>query len=185
LYLKFIVLSIFFFNFFLNTHATEKEFIIRSLSKVNNFTFDFKQIVKKKIETGNCTLVFNNKLKCSYNDKMQKEIIVNNKTLVVLQKRYNKIYFYPISRSPFINILNKNKLINLIQKSDITISDNIELLYLDENEKKITVFFSKENYELIGWLVEDRFQNEIYFSLKIIKINSEVENKIFNIPRID
>ena len=167
------------------SNATEKKLIINNLSEVNNLSFGFKQITKEKTETGNCILVFDNKLKCSYNDKMQKEIIVNNKTLVILQKRYDKIYFYPIAKSPFVNILNKNKLINLLQKSNLTLSDSIELLYLDENEQKITVFFAKKNYELIGWVVTDRLQNEIYFSLKIEKINSDIDNKIFKIPNVN
>ena len=76
-------------------------------------------------------------------------------------------------------------MINLIQKSKLQINDRIELVYLDKNKKKITVFFEKEEYELIGWLLEDQLQNEILFSLKIMKINSEINDKIFKIPRIN
>jgi outer membrane lipoprotein-sorting protein len=185
LFLKFVLIFTIFFNIFFSLNADEKESIIEKLSGINNFTFSFEQITSDKVETGNCILAFNNKLKCNYNDKLQKEIIVNNKTLVVLQKRYGKIYFYPISKSPFLNILSKNKLINLIQKSKLQINDRIELVYLDKNKKKITVFFEKEEYELIGWLLEDQLQNEILFSLKIMKINSEINDKIFKIPRIN
>jgi outer membrane lipoprotein-sorting protein len=185
LFLKLFLTFIIFFNLFFNLSADEKEFIIEKLSSINNFTFSFEQITSDKIENGNCILAFDNKLKCSYHDKLQKEIIVNNKTLVVLQKRYDKVYFYPISKSPFLNILNKNKLINLIQESKLVINDRIELVYLDKNQKKITVFFEKEKYELIGWLLEDQLQNEVFFSLKINKINSEINDKIFKIPRIN
>ena len=169
----------------MNLHAAEKQSIINRLSEINNFTFNFEQITKEKIETGNCLLVFDNKLRCSYDGKMQKEIIINNKTLVVLQNRYNKIIFYPISKSPLVNILNKNKLINLIQESDLVINDKIELIYLDKNQMKIKVFFEKKNYQLVGWLTEDQFQNEIYFSLKIEKTNSEIDLKNFKIPTLN
>ena len=76
-------------------------------------------------------------------------------------------------------------MINLIQESKLVINDRIELVYLDKNQKKITVFFEKEKYELIGWLLEDQLQNEVFFSLKINKINSEINDKIFKIPRIN
>ena len=101
-----------------------------------------------------------------------------------MQKKYDKIYFYPISKSPFINILSKDKLITLIQNSDIILNKNIELVYLDKNQKSITIFFEKKNYELIGWLIEDEFQNEIYFSLNIENINSEIHKNYFKIPSL-
>ena len=90
-----------------------------------------------------------------------------------------------MSKSPFINILSKDKLITLIKKSDLKLNDNIELIYLDEDNKKITVFFKKKSYELIGWLITDELQNEINFSLKIKKINSEIDQNIFKIPATD
>ena len=176
------IASIFFFSFFLNLSANEKQLIIDRLLKINNFTFNFEQITKKKRETGNCLLKFNNKLRCSYDGKRQKEIIVNNKKLAVLQKRYDKIYLYPISKSVLTNILNKDKLIMLIKNSDLRLGKNIELIYLDEGSKKITVFFEKKNHTLIGWEIEDEFQNEIYFSLKINKTNTAIDNDYFTIP---
>ena len=101
---------------------------------------------------------------------------------MVRQKRYNKIYFYPISKSPFLNILTKNKLITLIQKSDLVVNENIKLIYLDENKKKITVLFEKKNYELTGWLMEDEFQNKINFSLRIENINNKISKNYFKVP---
>jgi|MGYP003682134047 outer membrane lipoprotein-sorting protein len=83
-----------------------------------------------------------------------------------------------------MNILNKDKLINLILKSDLRLNDNIELIYLDENQKSIKIFFEKENYEIIGWSIENEFQNEIYFSLKIVTINSDVDDNYFKIPKV-
>ena len=104
MFLKILITFIIFINFFSNLQANEKQFIIESLSKIKNFSFSFEQVSKKKIETGNCVIEFDRKLRCIYNDKLQKEIIINNKTLAILQKRYNKIYFYPVSKSVFMNI---------------------------------------------------------------------------------
>ena len=182
MFLKILIAFIIFINFFLNVQASEKKLIIDRLLEIKNFSFDFEQTTKEKTETGYCLLEFDKKLKCNYNDKLQKEVIINNKTLVILQKKYNKIYYYPVSKSSFLNILSKNKLINLIKKSDLKLSKNIELVYLDENQKIITVFFEKKSYELIGWVVEDEFQNKINFSLKIKNINSVVDKNYFKSP---
>ena len=171
-----------FINYSLNSAADEKQLIINQLLEINNFTFSFEQTTQKKIETGTCFLVFDNKLKCIYLNKDQKEIIVNNKTLVVLQKRYNKIYFYPVAKSLFVKIIKKNNLISLVKESNLEINTNIELIYFDKKGKKITFLFEKENFELIGWKVEDEFHNNIHFALKIQKINTEIDNSFFKIP---
>ena len=185
MFLKFCLYFFIFFCYFLNLHADKKQSIINQLLEINNFTFNFKQITQGEIETGICFLVFDNKLKCSYFDKKQKEIIVNNKTLVVIQKKYNKKYFYPISKSPFVKILNKTSLIGLVKKSNLELNDNIDLVYIDKNGRKITIFFDKKNYQLIGWKIKDKLQNEIYFSLQIQNINTEIKDNLFKIPSID
>ena len=185
MFLRFFLFIFLFFNFFLNLHADQKELIINQLLEIDNLTFDFKQIIRGKTETGTCFLVFDNKLKCIYVDKNQKEIIINNKTLVVMQKRYDKIYFYPFSKSPFLKILNKTNLINLIKNSNLELNNNIDLSFLNKKGKKITLFFKKENHELIGWKVEDEFLNEINFLLKIQSINTQIDNGIFEIPSIN
>ena len=183
--LKILIIIIFFFSFTLNIQADEKQLIIDKLIQTKNFTFNFEQITNKGVEAGYCLFVFDNKLKCKYEGKLQKEIIVNNKTLVVLKKKYNKIYFYPISKSLFSNILNKNNLIKVIQESVLTVNNNIELVYLDKKNKKIKIFFGINNYELMGWLIEDKLQNEIFFSLKIDSTNTEIDVKNFKIPTVN
>jgi len=184
LFLK-ICLFFFILSQSLHLHAEERKLIINKLLEINNFTFDFEQRTGTKNEKGTCFVVFDNKLKCNYADKKQKEIIINNKTLVVIQKRYNKVYFYPITKSPFVKILNKNSLINLIRQSKVKIKDKIHLVYLDDKKKEITVFFSKKNYELIGWQIKDDLQNKIYFSLKIKNTNIEIDDGLFKIPSVN
>ena len=51
-----------------------------------------------------------------------------------------------------------------------------------KDKRIITIYFNKNNYDLIGWRVVDQLQNEINFSIKIKNINSEINNKIFLIP---
>ena len=101
---------------------------------------------------------------------------------MVIIKKFNKNYFYPVSKSPFQKILNKNSLINLIKESNIELNDNIDVIYVDKDERKISVFFDKKNYELIGWKIKDKLQNEIYFTLKIQSTNTIIKDRLFKIP---
>ena len=182
MFLRFFLFFFLSLIFSLNLYANQKQLIIDQLLEINNFTFSFEQITQGKLEVGTCFLVFDNKLKCKYINEEQKEIIVNEKTLVIIKKKYNKTYFYPISESPFLKILNKNNLIELLKESYLELNDNIDLVYTDENMRKIIIFFDKKNYQLVGWKIKDKLQNEIYFSLKIQSINIETENNFFKIP---
>ena len=101
-----------FFSLFLNLHSDEKQSIINLLKETKSLNFNFVQNINEKVESGTCILVFDNKLKCNYRD--EKEVLINNKTLVIIKKKYKKNYFYPISKSIFTKILNKENLINLI-----------------------------------------------------------------------
>ena len=81
-----------------------------------------------KKEKGSCILEFPGKLKCEYFDNKQKELVINNKRLAISQKRYNKTYYYPISSSPFLNILYKDKLLDIINSGTFEVGDqNLKL----------------------------------------------------------
>jgi outer membrane lipoprotein-sorting protein len=182
LFYKFFILFFVSINFSLNLYADEKKFIINQLIDIDNITFDFIQMTNDKEEVGTCILVFDNKLTCDYKDSVQKRILINGKTMVVQQRRYDKIYFYPISKSPFIKIFNKASLINLIKNSNYQLKDNIRLTYITKNKEEIIIFFERDEYDLVGWRVVDQLQNIINFSIKIKHTNSEVDPKIFRIP---
>ena len=94
----------------LNLSANEKTKITSQLKDLNSLEFTFNQIINDKIEKGSCLLEFPGKLKCEYFDDKKKELIINKKRLAITQKRYDKTYYYPISKSPFLNILYKEKL---------------------------------------------------------------------------
>jgi len=182
---NFFIFLFFFINFFLNLEANEKQLIINRLTNIDNITFNFVQTTNNKKEFWTCILVFDNKLNCDYEDSMQKRILINGKTLVIEQQRYGKTYFYPVSDSPFIQIFNKNSLINLIKKSDYKFNNNIELTYVSKNKEQIVLFFKKDNLDLLGWRVVDQLQNLINFSIKIKYVNSEINPKKFLIPSIN
>ena len=167
-----------------NLSASEKNQIITQLNNLNSLEFTFDQLVNDKTERGNCLLEFPGKLKCNYFDDKKKELIINKKRLAITQKRYNKTYYYPISQSPFLNILYKDKLLEIVKSGKLDLSDRvIKLVYLDENE--ITVFFDKQTLDLKGWQIIDQYNNNINFSLKIIAKNDVFKKGTFKIPEMN
>ncbi len=164
--------------------ANEKNQIILQLNNLNSLEFTFDQSINEKIEKGSCLLEFPGKLKCDYFDDKEKELVINNKRLAITQKRYKKTYHYPISKSPFLNILYKNNLLQIVQSGKLELADQIiKLIYLGDNE--ITVFFDRKTLDLKGWNIVDQYNNSINFSLNIIAKNVVFEKGTFKVPEIN
>ena len=164
--------------------ANEKDQIIAQLNNLNSLEFTFDQLINEKTEKGSCLLEFPGKLKCNYFDDKKKELVINNKRLAITQKRYNKTYHYPISKSPFLNILYKDKLLEIVQSGELKVSDQvIKLIYFGDN--KITVFFDKKNLDLKGWEIKDQYNNNINFSLNIVAKNEVFKKGAFKVPEIN
>jgi len=181
---KFFKIFIFFILLSANLSASEKDQIITQLNDLNSLEFTFNQIINDKTEKGSCLLEFPGKLKCDYFDDKEKELIINKKRLAITQKRYNKTYYYPISKSPFLNILYKDKLLEIVKSGKLELSGQIiKLIYFDENE--ITVFFDKKTLDLKGWQIIDQYNNNINFSLNIVAKNDVFKKGTFKIPEIN
>jgi len=167
-----------------NLSATEKDQIIFQLNSLNSLEFTFDQIINNKTEKGSCLLKFPGKLKCNYFDDKKKELVINNKKLAITQKKYNKTYYYPVSDSPFLSILYKDKLLKIVKSGKLESSNQIiKLIYLDNNE--ITIFFDKKTLELKGWQIIDQYNNNINFSLNIVSKNDIFKKGTFKIPEIN
>ena len=181
-YKNFLVIIFFLFSF--NLNASEKDKILIQLVNLNSLEFTFDQRINEKVEKGRCLLEFPGKLKCNYFDDKQKELIINNKKLSITQKRYNKTYHYPISKSPFLNILYKKRLLNIVKSGRIEKDDQlIKLIYLSEN--KINIYFDRKTLDLKGWEIIDQYNNSINFSLNIIAKNNIYNKETFRIPLIN
>ena len=180
--------KIFLLSFFLlitkSLLANEKNQILAQLNNLNSLEFTFDQLINEKAEKGSCLLEFPGKLKCNYFDEKKKELVINNKKLAITQKRYNKTYHYPIAKSPFLNILYKDKLLEIVQSGKLELTDQIiKLIYFGDNE--ITIFFDKKNLDLKGWEIKDQYNNSINFSLKIVAKNDVFEKGTFKLPEIN
>ncbi len=179
------IFKISFFLFFTtNLFANEKNQIINILNNVNSLEFTFDQLINDKAEKGSCLLEFPGKLKCEYYDDKKKELVINNRRLAITQKRYNKTYRYPISKSPFLNILYKDKLVEIVRSGELRLTDKmIRLIYIGDD--KITIFFDRKTLELKGWQVIDQYNNNINFSLNIVAKNDVFEKGTFKVPEVN
>jgi len=180
--------KIFFISFLLSIPsiltANEKDQIISQLNNLNSLEFTFDQLSNEKKEKGSCLLKFPGKLKCNYFDDKEKELVINNKRLAITQKRYNKTYYYPISKSPFLNILYKDKLLEIVELGELESTNQIiKLVYFGDNE--ITIFFDKKNLNLKGWEIKDQYNNNINFSLNIVSKNDVFKKGTFKVPEIN
>ena len=177
-------LILLFTSFSFSLSANQKNQIINQLNNLNSLEFTFNQLVNEKLETGSCLLEFPGKLKCEYFDDKQKELVINNKRLAIKQKKYNKTYYYPISKSPFLNILYKDKLLEIVKSGKLELTEQvIKLIYLSENE--IIVLFDRKTLDLKGWEIIDQYNNNINFSMNIISKNDTYKKDTFKIPDIN
>ena len=167
---------------FTNSIAADKSKIINKLNSIDNIQFKFTQKTNENIEKGKCVLVFPNKLKCNYEDKNRKELIVNKKMMAITQKRYEKTLFYPLSKSTFINILSKNELIKIINDSSTIINDYINIVFIDSNKSKTLIRFDKKSFLLAGWVSSDQYNNQIIFEIKITSVNQMINDNVFALP---
>ena len=141
-------------------------------------------MINEKTEKGSCLLQFPGKLKCNYFDDKKKELVINNKKLAITQKRYNKTYHYPISKSPFLNILYKDKLLEIVESGELELTDRIiKLIYFGDD--RITILFDRKSLDLKGWQIRDQYNNSIDFSLNIVAKNDVFKKDTFKVPEIN
>ena len=178
------LLIIFFFLFFINySQANFQEQLINKYKTINTLSFDFTQRIGDKVELGNCYIKYPLLMKCEY-PKKKKSIITNGKKFAIVKRRYKKIYYYPLKKTPLFYLLNKENILNLIQNYEPTLinSNIIKYEYTDVNSNKINILFNKNSLDLSGWKTIDAYSNEVSFLIKNIKTNILIKNKIFRIP---
>ena len=179
------LLTIFFyFLFFNNSEANLQEKLLNKYKTINTLSFDFTQKIGDKVEFGNCYIKYPLLMKCEY-PKKKKIIITNGKKLAIVKKRYKKIYYYPLKKTPLFYILNKESILNVIKNYQPSLinSNLIEYELKDNNSNKINIFFGKNSLELSGWKTIDAYANEVNFLLRNIETNIPINNKIFKIPK--
>jgi len=159
--------------------------LINKLTATKTLSFDFKQKISDKEETGNCFIKYPLLMKCNYQNLKQKTIISNGKTVAVIKKKYKKIYYYPIKSTPLFFILKKEKIINLIRKNRPTKINStlIEFEFIDKKTNRIKILFDKNSLEFKGWETKDSYSNNVSFIINNLKTNNKIIDDFFKIPR--
>ena len=182
---KFFVLNIFFI-YFLATGASSadlKKNLINKLTGIKTLSFDFKQTIADKKEVGSCLIKYPLLMKCNYQNKKQKIIISNGKTIAIIKKKYKKIYLYPIKTTPLFFILKKENIINLIRKSKtVEVNGNLIEIKFINKKNNIKIFFDSESLNLKGWETKDMYSNNVSFLIKNLEFNKQVPDDFFYIP---
>ncbi len=149
--------------------------------------FDFTQkIGDEEVEFGSCYIKYPLLMKCEY-PKKKKDIISNGKKLAIVKKRYKKIYFYPLKKTPLFFLLEKENILNIIKNYEPTVinSQLIQYEVTDNNSNKITIFFDKNTLDFSGWNTIDAYSNNVNFLIRNIKTNILIKKEIFIIPNED
>tara|TARA_B100001123_G_scaffold398971_1_gene483522 strand:- start:297 stop:683 length:387 start_codon:yes stop_codon:yes gene_type:complete len=124
-------------------------------------------------------------MKCNYKNSKGKIIISNGKTVAIVKKKYKKIYLYPIKSTPLFFILEKEKIIDLIKKSNPSESNSnlIGFIFTDKKTNKVKILFDKNSLELKGWETNDAYSNKVNFEINNLIINNQIVDDFFKIPQ--
>ena len=179
------VLIIFFIlNFYNPVFSSIKEKIISQMQLTNNLSFNFIQTIDNKNENGKCIIEYPKKIWCEYDNSNKKIIVSNGKSLVIKTANKGSYYLYPLSKTPLVFLLDKEYLIskmNILEPK--VINDKYLNFKIFENNNEINIFFDKKNLSLVGWQTEDIYQNLAVTFISSVKINQEINNKIFILPK--
>ena len=124
-------------------------------------------------------------MKCNYQNLKQKTIISDGKTVAIIKKKYKKIYYYPIRTTPLFFLLKKEKIINLIRKTQPNEIDKnlIEFVFIYKKKNRIKILFDKNSLEFKGWVTKDAYSNNVSFAIKDLKVNNQIVDDFFKIPQ--
>ena len=177
-----IALIIFFLLFNGTVNASTKSEIINNFKLTENLRFDFIQKIGKKIEKGECTIAYPKKILCKYNDRYNKILVSNGKSLVINSDRNNQYYRYRLDKTPLNLILDKNFLIENMKNFKDKSNLKNEYSFKFYNDKtSIIIYFDKNTLNLIGWKTIDIYQNQVETKLSNIETNINLNFKLFDI----
>ena len=164
--------------------ASMREDIISKMQITNNLSFNFIQTVDDKSENGKCILEYPKKIYCEYDDANKKIIVSNGKSLVIKTSNKGSYYIYPLDKTPLEYLLDKEYLISKIQMLEPRDIDDKYLNFkIFENNNEINIFFDKKSLNLIGWQIEDIYQNLSVTFISSVKINQKINEKKFILPQ--
>ena len=93
---------------------------------------------------------------------------------------------YPLKKTPLILLLDKSILIKKMSEIDIKLVNNKYFICsLIDKDNKINIFFDKNSLNLLGWQTEDLYQNLVVTYIYNVKKNKKIDEKLFELPKMD
>jgi outer membrane lipoprotein-sorting protein len=187
---KNIFFSLFFFISFSAQSKNNEDFAEKFITKfrtINNIKFDFTQNNEELVENGKCFLSYPKKLICRYEGNDRKEVVIKNNTLAIIKRKYNRVYYYRVTNSPFATILDKDKIIKQIKNiKNISVQDNLLTIEFTnpKDNSSLQLFVNKDTLDIAGWKTIGYDQKPISFYIKNREINVDIKEK-FEIPNFN
>ena len=173
-------------NFSSNSYGSVKKEIISNFNKIENIIFNFKQTIDEKTEEGICIIKYPKKIYCEYDNLKRKIIVSNGKSLVIKNRSNNQYYLYPLEKTPLLLILDKNILVKKISEIDVKLVNNKYFNFsIKDKDNKVNIFFDRHSLNLLGWQTEDLYQNLVVTYIYNIKKNKKIDEKLFELPKMD
>ena len=176
------IIFILIFFYPLNIFASSKQLIKNKLEETDNISFKFIRKIGEKTEQGECIISYPKKILCRYDDKYNKILVSNGKSLVINSKKITNYLRYQLKDTPLNLILDKKFLLNklenveLIRENDETFSFKII-----HNDNLLNIFFDKESYDIKGWTTTDVYLNTVETKLFDINTNKMIDKKLFRV----
>ena len=168
--------------FCINAKGSEKDRIIENLNKINSVKFNFTQITNNVTENGNCLIVYPKKMRCIYEEN--KEIIINDDYLFLINKNENKNYNYNIKDTPLEVMLDKANIIEKLSRVEKfnKIDKNIIAIIDLNSQESIEIYFNSKEMNIVGWKIKNYDKSTLEFLMNDISININTNEK-FEIPK--
>jgi outer membrane lipoprotein-sorting protein len=173
------------FIIIIKASADEKKKIISKFQNIKNLSFNFEQNVNGKIEEGNCIIEYPKKIYCKYN-KSNNKTLISNGTSLVIKTDIGSYYRYPLKNTPLNLILDKRFIINEIGNSKKKNFENKLINFtLKKNGLRLDIFFDRESFYITGWQTIDIYQNTNFTYISNIKINQNIDDETFKLPKLN
>ena len=173
-------------NFYNPVFSSMNEKIISQMKLTDTLSFNFRQKIDEKNENGFCIIKYPKKIFCLYDGSNKKVIVSNGKSLVIKIKNSGNYYIYPLNKTPLDLLLNKEYLISKISTLEArNVDDKLLVFEIFKDNIQINIFFDKKSFNLVGWQTEDIYQNLSITFISSIKINDEINDEIFILPKKD
>ena len=101
-----------------------------------------------------------------------------------MDDKNNQYYRYSLKDTALNLLLDKKYILGKMRILNGSLIDEKFFLFsIEENNQTLNIFFDKNNYNLIGWQTEDIYQNLTITYIYDLKVNQNIKDEIFKLPK--